>query len=373
MNSQLSVATGEPSGRAEDGSVGDRKGPAVRGSQAISVSGPKMDAEFKERPVWLSLLEQFGLVALLILVVAFFAVFAGSRDQFLSVANIQNVLGNECDIIVLAIAALIPLISGRFDLSIGANAGLCSLACAAAMSSFNWPLVLALALTVTLGGFVGVFNGFLVAYMGLSSIVVTLATSTLISGLVLAYANGQVINLRISQTFIDFGANNWLGLPLVVYLTALVAIFGWYLLLHTGFGRFIRMAGGSPEAARLAGLNVRSLTFQSFVLCGVLGAVTGIIMCARGAGANPESGPDLLFPALTAVFLGATCIRPGEFNIVGTIVAALFLAAAVSGMAISGAPAWVEPVFDGVALLIGIAIYVLTRKQSSGKSSALSM
>jgi ribose transport system permease protein len=132
------------------------------------------------------------------------------------------------------------------------------------------------------------------------------------------------------------------------------------------------MAGRNPQAARLVGINVDKLTLICFALSGAIAGVAGVLMTARTAGANPASGPDLLFPALTATFLGATAIRPGELNIVGTVVAALFLAAAVSGMHIAGMPPYVEPLFSGAALIVAVIIYV-TARRSAGGGSALAV
>lgn len=337
---------------------------------ALSGSAPRY-AE-AARPMWLTVLERYGLVLLFAVTVLFFALYSGSRAHFLSLANVQNVLGNQCIVIVLAVASVFPLVSGRFDLSVGANAGMCSIASAAAMSNFHENLAVAIVVSIALGLVVGTINGVLIAYVNLSSIIVTLAATTIISGVVLAYANGQIINLSISPTLTGFGSNNWLGIPQIVYLTACICLLAWYVLLHTAFGRYITMAGRNPAAARLVGIDVDRLTFVSFGLCGAIGGLAGLLMTARSGGANPQSGPDLLFPALTAVFLGATAIRPGEFNIVGTVVAALFLASAVSGMNIAGLPPYVEPLFDGLALIAAVVIYVAARRSSSG-GSALAM
>jgi ribose transport system permease protein len=317
------------------------------------------------RPWWLTILERYGLVLLFAGVLIFFSSYSRSSDHYLSLANVQNVLGNQCIIVTLAVAAVFPLVCGRFDLSVGANAGLCSVASAAIMSNHHQRLIWGALGALALGLLVGCINGALVAYLKLSSIIVTLAATTIISGIVLAYANGQIINLDISQTLTNFGSRNWGGMPRI-------SLLAWYVLLHTAFGRYINMAGRNPEAARLVGINVDTLTFVSFAACGAIAGLAGLLMTARSGGANPQSGPDLLFPALTAVFLGATAIRPGEFNIVGTVVAALFLAAAVSGMNIAGVPPYVEPLFDGIALLVAVTIYVAARRSSSS-GAALSM
>jgi ribose transport system permease protein len=335
--------------------------------------GVVLDAEpVRKHPRWVTALERYGLVLLFGLTVLFFAVYSGSSEYFLTAANVQNVLGNQCITITLAIASLLPLVCGRFDLSVGANAGLCSVATAAAMGNYELGLSVAVVAGLVTGLVVGVVNGALVAYLKLSSIIVTLATTTIISGVILAYAEGQIINVGISQTLLDFGALTWFSLPRVVFLAALICLVAWYLLGHTAFGRHLSMAGRNQAAARLIGINVDRLTFLSFVLGGVLAGVAGVLMTARTGGANPQSGPDFLFPALTAVFLGATSIRPGEFNVVGTIIGALFLATAVSGMTIAGLPTYTEPLFNGAALLVAVVIYRFSRRSASA-GGALAM
>lgn len=112
--------------------------------------------------------------------------------------------------------------------------------------------------------------------------------------------------------------------------------------------------GGSKDAARLSGINTERITILTFVFAGVLCGVAGVVQAGELGSGNPAVGPSFLLPAFAAVFLGATSFHVGEFNTWGTILAVVTLATGVAGLNLMGLPSWVEPAFNGVALLIAV-------------------
>ena len=299
-------------------------------------------------------LERYALVVLLGLLIAFFALLPATHDSFLTVANIRNVAANQTVIAIAALAALVPLIAGEFDVSVGAVLGMVSVAIAALTTRAGLPVPVALVLGIAMGAAVGAVNGFVVAYLRASSFIITLGMATLVGGLVSLYTKNQVI-LGVPQSVVNFGTLNWLGVPRVVWLLAAVALVVGWLLLHTVFGRQLLSVGANQRAARLVGIPVERVVMLSFVLAGALAGVAGALLLARTGSGNPQVGSGYTLSALAAAFLGSTTIRPGRFNVPGTLVGVFFVAVSVNGLTLAGAADWVDPVFNGAAVVIAVA------------------
>jgi ribose transport system permease protein len=121
-------------------------------------------------------------------------------------------------------------------------------------------------------------------------------------------------------------------------------------------GRRMYATGGNRAAAHLSGVHVDRLIFASFITSACLSGAAGVIIAARLGSAQPGLGPQFLLPAFAAAFLGATAIRPGRFNVVGTVIAVYVLAVPISGLQQLGVPSWFEPVFNGAALVVAVAL-----------------
>jgi ribose transport system permease protein len=312
--------------------------------------------------------ERYALVALLIAVVLLFTFLPATSSTFMTAINVRQVLVNQSVIVILAIGLLYPLILGSFDISVGALAGLCAVVTATAMSRFSLPVAAAIAIGIAAGLAVGVVNAVLIAIMQLNAFIVTLGMSTLLTGLVTWYTNGNNISNDISPGLVTFGNSTWAGIPGVLYLVAVVVLVGWYTLGHTPFGRYVHAVGSNKRAAQLVGIRVTRMTFICFLVSGGLAGVAGVAMVATSGGAVVSEGPSLLFPVLTAVFLSATTINTGRYNVAGTVVGVLLIASAVSGLNLAGAENWVEDVFDGGALVVAVAIstYLARQRRRAG-------
>jgi len=314
--------------------------------------------------------ERWALVGLLLLVIAFFSFYSKTGGVFATSANAGVVTGNQAVIALLALAAMFPLIAGHFDFSVGANSALSSVLCASLMSHHHTPLLLAIVASVALGTAIGAVNGILVARFELSAFIITLGASTLLGGIFSWDTKGQTIATGISQSLTGFGSDAIFGIPQLVYLVLVIAIACWYLLGQTPFGRKLYAIGANARAARLVGVRVRREVFLSFLIAGALAGVAGVLSTARTGGATADPGTSLLFPAIAAVFLGATAVRPGQFNVIGTMVGVLFVAASVSGLTLAGAADWVQPVFNGTALIVavGLSTYLRRRRVGAGQT-----
>jgi ribose transport system permease protein len=170
----------------------------------------------------------------------------------------------------------------------------------------------------------------------------------------------------IPEALTNMGSGVWLGLPRTLFGLAVVALFTWYLLEHTPYGRYLHAVGSNPNAARLVGLDVDRIVILSFVISGAMTGFGGVLQVARQGGGNPQTGNFFLLPALSAAFLGATSIHPGRFNVPGTVVAVFFLATTVSGLSLSGVDNWVESVFNGTALAVAVGLSTVIGRHRAG-------
>lgn len=322
----------------------------------------------RRRPELMAFLEKYALAAMLALLCLFFSMYGMTAETFTSLANIRNILGSESVVAVAALASIVPLTCGQFDLSVGAVLGLSSVVAGTAAASHGLPVAVAVTLGVLVGAVIGTFNGWLVAYRGVNALIATLGTSTLVAGLVSLYTENQVISVGIPESLTNFGKGRLLGVPQTLYALALIAVVVYYLLRHTPYGRYLASVGASPTSARLVGLNVPRMILSSFVLSGALSGIAGVLLLARAGTANPQVGPGFTLAALSAAFLGATAIRPGTFNVFGTLLGVLFVAVSVNGLVLSGAADWVEPTFNGAALLVAVTLSTAIARRRAGRT-----
>jgi ribose transport system permease protein len=296
---------------------------------------------------------RFALLGVLVAVMTTFSIV--TPDTYLSSQNFLSIGEQQAITLLLALAVLLPLTVGEFDLSVAATFGLAQLMVAGLMSRNDLPVVVAIALIVAMGAAVGLVNGFLIVKLEISSFIATLGMSTVLAGVGLAYAGGEVISTNVPQSFLDIAQHEVLGvqLPIVYALVASLAL--WFVLALTATGRRLVATGGNRGAARLTGIRTERLIVLSFVGCGALAAIAGVIIASNLGSGQPTLGPTYLLPAYAGAFLGATTIRPGRFNVGGTLIAVYLLAATVTGLQQLGAADWVESLFNGGALIVAVA------------------
>jgi ribose transport system permease protein len=322
-------------------------GSAAKASPAYRLRGVARDAK-STLPWW----ARYGVFLTL---AALIVIFALTTQSFFDAENFRIVSGSNGIAAILAMAALLPLIVGEFDLSVGANLELSGVVVAVLVGEHGMPLAEACVLAVLLTSVIGAINGAMIAYVGVSSFVATLAMSSVVAGLSLNLTNGALLFQGIPDSLKNFAQGNVVGLPYLAIVAVLATVLLWYITEHTPLGRRLTATGLNREAARLMGVRVRRLIFGSFVASGALAGIAGVLFLGRIGSAVAGAGPNFLLPALTAGFLGATAVKVGRFNVAGTLIAVALVAVGLNGLQLNGAPAWVEPVFNGGILLAAIA------------------
>jgi ribose transport system permease protein len=311
----------------------------------------------------------FRSISAVYIFVAMFVVFAlWVPDTFLSRDTWRAVLDDQAVTALVAVALVIPLSAGAFDLAIGAEVGMGSILSAWLLSRQGLPVGLTVVLTVLTGGAIGLGSGLLVTVARIDSFIATLGVSSILLALIAWISGGQQI-LDLGAGYQSLGTHQVLGITNPVYIMLIVGMVVWYVLERTPAGRRVYATGGNSEAARLAGVRTASVMVAALATCGLITALAGVLVSSRLATGDPTVGPGYLLPAFAAAFLGSTQFRGGRYNVWGTIVAVYVLATGVKGLQLAGAPVWIPDLFNGVALLLAVG---MARMQGrSGRASPI--
>jgi ribose transport system permease protein len=297
-------------------------------------------------------LVQGGTTIALILLVVFF--FAMRPDVFLTFTNVRNILFQVSILAIIAGAQTLVMVVGDFDLSLAATSSLAGSVAASLMldGTATLPAIL-VALAVGLG--VGLANGFLVAYVGLSAFVATLATMTSVTGLAYLVTEGTTL-FDLPAGFNDLGQGRVLNIPVPVYIAIGLSVVLWALLRFTTTGRKWYAIGGNVEVSRLSGINVQRGRLLAFTAAGLISAVGGILLAARLGSASAVQGSDNLLFSVAAVFLGMTVIRSGRANLVGTMVGVAIIGVMSNGLNILGVNSYVQQVVTGLIIIAAVTL-----------------
>jgi ribose transport system permease protein len=323
---------------------------ARRDVSTASVLDARSQLSSRFRRATVHLFSRYATVVLLFLLILVFSLIS---SRFLSIRNWQNLLVVQAVVCCTAFGAIMPLVVGEFDLSIGNMLGfLTMLGAFLGGQGYGAGVVIP---AMLLGGVaVGVINGLLTVGFQISSFIATLGTGILLTGITLGLSGGQVLFDGIPPTILGIGQGHFLGLGITVWLTALMAVVLLYVLEQTPFGRKLYAIGGSERVAFLAGIRTGLLKIMAFAIAGLLIGIGAVFALGQNGAANAGFGPDLLLPAYAAAFLGVTTYRPGYYNIPGAVIAIILMAVGFNGLNLLGAPFWVQPIFNGGVLIIAV-------------------
>jgi ribose/xylose/arabinose/galactoside ABC-type transport system permease subunit len=235
---------------------------------------------------------------------------------------------------VLAMGLAMVILTGNIDLSCGASASLAAVIAGTILEKGGSP-VAAIAAAVAVATVFGLFNGVIVAYVGIDSLLVTLATQFIITSIATSVAGASPpFGFPGAFTLIGQGAVNYVPIALIVFLVLSAAVIG--CVNYTGLGRSMTLIGYSPRAAEYTGIAIRRTLAATFTLCGFTAGVSGVLLAAYYNSAQPDIGTNLLLPGITAVILGGMDIFGGRGRI-GEVVLAVFVLGFLSqGMLIEG-------------------------------------
>ncbi|MEU6553437.1 ABC transporter permease [Streptomyces sp. NPDC046915] len=319
------------------------------------------------------LIGAYGLLVLTALLVLIFSL--ALPRTFPTLDTLDSILSNQSIPAVLALAAMVPIVTGAFDLSLGYGLGLAHVMVMRLLVHDGWPWPLACLVVIAGGAVVGVLNGVIVEFGRIDSFIATLGTGSMMYAVTGWITDGGRIvpgPRGLPAGFTDLYDATFLGLPVPAFYVLALALVLWLLLERLPLGRYLYVVGSNPRAADLVGIPVRTYTVYAFAGSGLLVGIAGVLLAAEQQIGNPSVGLDYLLPAFTGALLGSTAIKPGRPNALGTVVAVAVLAVGLTGIAQLGADFWTVPLFYGGTLLIavGLAGYAARRRLRTGAAAA---
>jgi ribose transport system permease protein len=313
------------------------------------------------------LLPVYGLVFLTLALILIFSIMMPTT--FPTLLNVRSVVSDKSIIAILSLAAMIPMAAGRIDLTVGYGIVLWHILAISLQTAFGLPWPVAVAVVLLLGAVTGLINGLLVEVAKIDAFIATLGTGTVLYALALAHTGGRQIMGTLPEGFYAINGTFVFGLPITGFYVLAITLLLWVVLEYTPVGRYLYAIGANARAATLNGIPTRKFVMGAFLSSGLLTALAGVILASKLRIGQASVGLEYLLPALVGAFLGSTTIRPGRVNVWGTIVGVTILAVGISGIQQIGGSFWVEPMFNGVTLLvaIGFAGYAQRRKGAARK------
>ena len=308
-------------------------------------------------------LDRFSGVYLWIIFIVTFGIWI--PHEFLTLSTLHSVASAQAIAGMLALAVLIPLTCGHFDLSVGANANLVGVVAVVVQTQRHWALVPAIVFAAVVGTLIGFVNGLIVVKLRVSSFIATLGMASILTAAETIVTAGQQPNPVTSTAWSNLSQISVGGFQIVVVYLFALGIAAWWFLDHTPVGRYFYAIGGNPDAARLSGVRVDRWSWASLIIAGGIAGISGILFTSL-TGPSLDFGPGLLLPAFAAAFLGSTQLQPGKFNVWGTLIAIYVLATGVEGLQLISGQEWLSDMFNGVALIVAVALAVSRGTQSGG-------
>jgi ribose/xylose/arabinose/galactoside ABC-type transport system permease subunit len=302
----------------------------------------------------------YGIYIALVLLVIFFAI---ASPFFLTPNNLLNIGQAVARIGILAAGVTIALIARQLDLSVGAVVGLTSVV-AALLLNLGLPIGIVMVIALATATIVGVLNGLLVVNFGINSIIATLASTTVATGIAYLLSAGQVIGVKDSD---GLGLVNErpLGIPLPVIGLGILYIAAWVFLTRTRFGWHIYATGGNPSAALRAGIRVRVIDRSVLILSSLLAGVAGLLVVSRTTVGDPAYGANDVFLVLTAVLLGGIGLAGGAGHIQRTLAGVLVIGVLSNGLVLLDVQSYYQRIVQGAVLVLAVLLDAIRQKRKS--------
>ncbi|HEX7071159.1 MAG TPA: ABC transporter permease [Rhodothermales bacterium] len=311
---------------------------AMTGSPARAVAGMRRATE---------LLAPF---LFLLVVGAFLSVVS---ENFLTVRNILTILLQISVVGIIAVGQTMVMITAGIDLSVGGVVGLSGVVAALFVASLGWPIGLAMPAGAIVGLFVGFVNGALITGFRMPPFIATLATMSVTRGLALVLTGGVAV-YDLPSSFAWFGNGDVFGIPVPIYVLAVVAAVMAVVLHKTRLGRYTYAIGSNVETARMAGVNVSRQLVKIYTLCGGLSGLAGVILASRIVTGQPTAGEGYELDAIAASVIGGTSLFGGVGTIIGSVIGAALMGLIRNGCNLLNVSAFWQLIVIGVIILIAV-------------------
>jgi len=309
-----------------------------------------------------------SLIALIILCV----VLSIRTDTFLTADNGLNVLRQTAVNICIATGMTLIVLTAGIDLSVGSVLALCGAIAAGLLKNgikipsadlFIGFTVLGVVLAgIFIGALLGFFNGLVITKFKVPPFVATLAMLTIARGFTLLYTKGQPIS-NLGSDFAVIGTGWWLGIPVPVWIAAVVVLFAVFITRQTKLGRYIYAIGGNETAAKFSGINITKVKITVYAIAGALAAIGGIIVTSRLDSAQPDAGTNYELNAIAAVVIGGTSLSGGKGTVWGAVMGAIIIGVLNNGLVLLNVSAFWQQVVKGGVILLAVIIDKLGEKK----------
>jgi ribose transport system permease protein len=321
------------------------------------MSAPQIEAKDKRKTS--AFIKTWGTLMGFVLLLLIFS--ALRPDVFPSGRNLRNVIEQVATLAIVASGVTVVMITGDFDLSVGAIASLVGVVAALLMKS-GMGTTPSIIIAMILGTAAGLLNGLLIAYGGLSAFVGTLATMTAYGGVALLISKGTTI-FELPDNFSVLGQGSLGVLPISIIIMAITVVVIFILLEQTTYGRRLYAIGGNEEASFLSGIRTRQVRLVAFGVSGFFASLGGIVLTSRLFSAHPQAGSPFMLNAAAAVFLGMTAFREGEANIWGTLLGVFIIGVMGNGLNILGINTYVQSILTGAIIIMAVLLSSIAKKQ----------
>lgn len=325
-------------------------------SEPAPISGDRKKTLYS--PIVQFILNQRTLIVLIILC----AIVGYLIPTFLTGKNLFNVLRQVSITGIVAVGMTFVIITGGIDISVGSTVALSSVIVALGLKQ-GMGIPLSILISLIGGAIVGLINGTLIAYGRVLPFVATLGMMYVIRGFALIITKGQAI-WDLPKDFLTIGTGYWLGIPIPVIITLVIYIIGAILLKRFTFGRYVLAIGGDEESARLCGVAVKQVKLLTYMLCGILSGLAGIVLAGRLGSGQPSTGVGYELVAIAAVVIGGTSLAGGRGTVFGTFIGVLILGVVSNALNLWGVASFWQTVISGGIVLIAVLADTLRKRKS---------
>ncbi len=323
-----------------------------------------MTKEKSKKIEWMDIIQKYAVIIVWIILFITFSIMM--PDTFCSWTNVRTMLGSQAVLVICAMAVLVPIIGGDFDMSVAATVTLVNIVIAKLNVQMGMPIVAAILIGLLIGAAIGAINGLIITKFNIEPFIVTMGMQTLLAGICLMVSQTSITG--VAQGLKDYVyVKRILSISPSFFYALIICLILAYVFEKTSIGKKVLIVGRNRQVAQLSGINVNKTRLLCFITSGVISAIAGIVYTGILGGGNPTAGLSYMLPAFAAVYLGSTCLKPGRFNAFGTIIAVYFLATGTNGLSLQGIQSYIQNIFYGGALIVAVIFSVIVRRMKEKK------
>jgi ribose transport system permease protein len=285
-------------------------------------------------------------------------------STFLTGVTVHSIATEQALAAMVGLAVLIPLAAGMYDLSVGATVNLSTILVTVLQVRDGFSMGPAIVVAIVVGMLVGVVNAIVVVRLRVNSFIATLGMTSILAAIQTIISGQEQPPPIFTSSWTGFTQDKLLGFQLVFFYLIAAALILWWVMAHTPLGRYVYATGGNTEAARLSGVKTDRWAAVTLIMSSTICGIVGVFYASL-TGPSLTFGSALLLPAFAAVFLGSTQLKPGRFNVWGTVLAVYVLATGIKGMQLITGVQWLADMFDGVALITAVAFAVWQQRRAA--------